>query len=173
MHPQTLPSATSIAQAQVAGEHAQAWFMALLAILLLGVGLVAAWSGSNARTRRDSAAGSRARPALNLRLRLALIGGSLLAFSAIADGVGSGGALIGVDQAFSSAVRNVTSGRALQLFEWITWLGDGRTLAVMCVGGVLLLLWARAGSRPRRGDGRHALARRGTEARVRAHAPTA
>ena len=142
MHPRTFPSAALIAQAQAAGEHAQAWFLALLAILVVVAGLAAALSGANARSRQDGISHARGRFALELRLGLTLIVGSLLAFSAIAYGVGSGGTLIRVDQAFSSAVQSATSGPALQVFEWITWLGDGRTLAVMCVGG-MLLLWAR------------------------------
>ena len=140
MHPPSLIDATLTALAQQAGANALNWFVALLALLLLAVGPIDWAVRQSVRQRGGEETHSFARLRLAPGLILAIVLGAVLTFAAIAYEVGVGGTFVHVDQAFSEAVRSSTSGRALQLFEWITRLGDGLTLAVLCIGGAALLI---------------------------------
>lgn len=61
------------------------------------------------------------------------------AFTAIAYGIESDGAFLAADRAFSEATHAALSATAMQMFQWITYLGKGSTLAVLCAGLVLAL----------------------------------
>ncbi len=125
--------------AQAAGAHALALFLALLALLLLAVGLLD-WSLRRVTRRRY---GYRAHPMARLGVGLgigfALIVGAGFVFAAIAGEIAAGESLARLDQVFSDAVRGSTSGVALQVFGWITHLGDPLTLLALCVAVALAL----------------------------------
>ena len=149
-HPPTMDlpisqNASLITQAQIAGEHAQGWFLLTVALLmLLAVSLTTGSAAPLPVPPASTAAGPRGTPRLGLGV--ALILAACLSFAAIAHGVATGGAIVVFDRAFSDAVRASTSAPVLQVFEWVTRLGDGSTLAVLCLGGagVLALRGERA-----------------------------
>ena len=138
-----MPSPTEAALAALAlavGAHALDWFLVLLALLLWAAALLA-WSVRRvARRRRGRDRHPLARLALGLGLGFALIVGAGLVFAEIAGEIGIGGALGRVDQAFADAVRRSLPRGALQVFGWVTHLGDPLTLLALCVAVALALL---------------------------------
>jgi membrane-associated phospholipid phosphatase len=133
-------SAEATALARAVGAHALEAFLLLLALLLLAVGLLA-WSARRFARRRSGRGGHPlARLALRLGLAFALIVGAGYVFAAIAAEIADGESLARIDQAFSDAVRSSTSATALQVFGWVTHLGDPATLFALCVVVALVLL---------------------------------
>jgi undecaprenyl-diphosphatase len=137
MHEMTFTETTLTALAQDAGAHAMVWFLTLLA-LILTIDLLAWFSRPASPRHLARDARPHARSAIGLAVTL--IAATVLAFTALAYEVRLGGAFVRVDQAFLEAVRGSTSQGAVQDFGWITLLGDGRTLAILCVAGVIVLL---------------------------------
>ncbi len=129
--------ATLTALAQAAGAHALEWFLGLLA-LLAAIGMLARSVRHVAQRHggRETAQFTRQ----SLGLGFALIVGAGLMFAGIAYEIGVGGTFVHVDRAFLEAVRASTSEHAVQVFGWITFLGDGLTLAVLCIASALALL---------------------------------
>ena len=137
MYPSTPTEATLTALAQGAGAHALNGFYALLA-LILTIELLT-WRARRAATPQR-AGGAGLGNGWAIGLALALIAAAVLAFATLAYQVRLGDAFVRVDQAFLEAVRGSTSPGTVQDFAWITLLGDGRTLAVLCITGVVALL---------------------------------
>ena len=140
MHLPILTDSMLIVLAREAGAHALAWFVILFLLLQVEVGLLAWAARRFSQWRMDGRAHAFDRPSLERGLELAVILSACLAFCAIAYEVAVGGTFVRVDQAFSAAVRDSTSERTLQVFAWITHLGDGSLLAVLCLSAALLLL---------------------------------
>ena len=128
-----------IALAQAAGAHALTDFNWLVALLLLAAGL-SAWVQRGAEPRAATAATRPDRTAPRQAFAFALIAVAVLAFAALAHAVSAGGTFLRIDRVFSEAVHASASGQALLAFAWITNLGDGRTLALLCIAGTGLLL---------------------------------
>lgn len=121
-----------------AGSHAFAGLAALLASALLAAGLFA-WAARGAAPAPGGAPHPD-RGARNERALAAAIGVALLAFAAIAYGVTHGGAFVAADRAFSEAAHESLSAPMLRAFEWISWLGNGSFLALLCAAVVIALL---------------------------------
>jgi membrane-associated phospholipid phosphatase len=130
-----------IALAQAAGAHALADFKSLVALLLLAAVGLSAWAlQRGAEPRAATAATWPDRIAARQVFAFALIAVAVLAFAALAHAVGAGGTFLRVDRVFSEAVHASASEQTLLAFAWITNLGDGRTLALLCIAGAGLLL---------------------------------
>lgn len=134
MPPPPSPAEAALtALAQAVGAHATQAFVLLLVLLLLAVGLLA-WSARRFAQRRNGRiAHPLARLALRLGVAFALIVGAAFVFAEIADEVADGDSLVRIDQAFSDAVLASTSPAAMQVFGWVTHLGDPITLFALCV----------------------------------------
>jgi undecaprenyl-diphosphatase len=137
MYPSTPTEAALTALAQGAGAHALNGFFALLALMLTFELLT--WRVRPAPSPHR-ANGARPSDRWVLVLALALIATAVLGFAMLAYEVRLGDTFVRVDQAFLEAVRGGTSARTVQDFAWITLLGDGRTLALLCIAGVIALL---------------------------------
>ena len=142
MLPPAPAEAAALALAQAVGAHALGAFAALLALLLVGAGLLFASMRRGARRRDGRDAHPSARRTLRLGLAVALVLGAGFVFVAIASALGSGDGLARTDQAFSDAVRQSTPPAALAVFGAVTHLGDPLTLWVVGIAGALAL-WAR------------------------------
>ena len=141
--PQAAPTeAALMALAQVVGAHALAWFLLMLALVLLAAVVAVRWLWRFAAWRDGHDGDGLARLALNLGLGFALIVGAGFLFAALAGEIDPADGLSRVDKAFSEAVRMSTSQAALQVFGWVTHLGDPLTLVALCVGAALVL-WIR------------------------------
>ncbi|HMN74515.1 MAG TPA: phosphatase PAP2 family protein [Burkholderiaceae bacterium] len=129
MHLSEVCRAALDASACHAGSHAFAGLL-LLALAMFATGL-GAWAWHLPAPVPDGTArtGESARHAGALA---AAIGVAAIAFAAIAHGVTHGGQFLAVDRAFSAAAHASVSAPALQAFEWISWLGNGTVLAVLC-----------------------------------------
>lgn len=144
----------AVALAQAVGAHALQAFAALLALLLLGAGLLAASMRRFERRRRSRSAHPVAQLALRLGIGFAAIVGAGLVFAAIAGEIGPGDSLARIDHAFSAAVHQSTPEGALRVFALVTHLGDPLALTFVCMAGTLALLargerllgWAFAGA---------------------------
>ena len=128
------------------GAHSlQLYLTALLALLL---GMTGLWY--LARRYTVPADTGRLPPGAYLLIRLAIgfaiVVGAALLFAEAAEVLGSSadarraGEL---DQVFSNAVRRGIGPAAFQFFSSITHLADTATLTVLCVAGMLALLWLR------------------------------
>ena len=124
--------------ARTLGVHALAWYLVVLAGLLAGEGV--AWSVRGRRHRLDAAAlGRHRRSRAPLALGIGLILVALAGFGGIAY-VTRNGAFAPADQVFLDAIRTHVSAQAIKEFSWITWFGDARTLALLCIGTAAVLL---------------------------------
>ena len=139
-----MPHPVLLAAADTAGAHALACYLGLLALLLALE--AAAWRVEPHALRH---AGQRVPRLPSLRARLwlgvAVFAGAAICFAAVAYAVGGGdgGELAQVDRALLDALRAGMPARALQDFEWVTWFGDGRTLALLCALAAVVLLARR------------------------------
>ena len=139
-----MPHLDWIAAAGAAGAHALACYLGLLMVLL---GLVAtAWRADPLSIRHFEPRPSRS-PDFGARLWLgvAVFSVAALCFVVMAYAVigGADGELARVDRALLDALRAGTPARALTYFEWVTWFGDGRTLALLCALATVVLLARR------------------------------
>ena len=136
-----MPHPDLIAAAGAAGAHALAWYLGLLALLLALEATAWRTEPRSMRHTRRSAPSMRAR----LWLGVAVFAGAATCFAAMAYAVGggAGGALAQVDRALLDALRAGMPARAVQDFEWVTWFGDGRTLALLCTLAVAVMLARR------------------------------
>ena len=130
--------ADGVIAAGAVGAHALAWYFGLL-VLLLACALFA-WSVRAPwhRTVEGVQAGHRG-PAELLGLGVALVVGATAGFAVIAYVTGNG-AFAQADQAFLNALHASMPARVVKHFAWITWFGDARTLALLCIGTVAALL---------------------------------
>ncbi|MDB5930103.1 MAG: phosphoesterase, PA-phosphatase related protein [Polaromonas sp.] len=76
-------------------------------------------------------------------LGFGLILGAAALFAEVAENLGDGRKLGQLDLLFSDTIRATVSPGALQLFAWLTHLGDPLTLTVLCIAGALALVWRR------------------------------
>lgn len=125
------------AAAATAGAHALLWYVCLLALLLAGERL--GWS-DRARRQRERGRALRARtevPGLSVRgIGVFIVAAACFAFIAY---VTRGSAFAQADQAFLDAVQANLSATAIKQFKWITWFGDARSLALVCIGAMAVL----------------------------------
>jgi membrane-associated phospholipid phosphatase len=115
-----------------AGAHALAWYLALLVLVL--VVEFFAWPVQQrqlARLASGPAARTRMLALLGLGLATALTASAC--FWLIAHGVVGQGRFLIFDQAFLDALRSGIPHRMVKDAEWVTWFGDGRTLALLCI----------------------------------------
>lgn len=138
MHAAELCQATQSALACKAGSHALGELAALLAFALSLAGVLA-WV-ANRLPLRQGAIRVPGRAARRERAMFAAIVTGASAFATIAYGIGRDSAFLAADRAFSEAAHAALSTSAMHTFEWITHLGDGTTLALLCAGIVLVLL---------------------------------
>lgn len=110
----------------------------LLALVLPTAGLLVWWSAHV--PPRPNAALTPNRSALRDGIFVTLIVAAVSAFAAIAYGVARNGAFLDADRAFSAAAHGGISASVIQVFAWITHLGNGSTLALLCAVVVLVLL---------------------------------
>jgi len=125
------------------GEHSLAWFACVLALSVLGAGLLCrGWQRRRARTRPT---GEPEEP----RLAAALAAGFLTILGAasmvayIASKLGDGRLLGLADQALADAIGDHVPWAALVAFSWLTHLGDAELLAPVCLA-MAALLWRKA-----------------------------
>jgi undecaprenyl-diphosphatase len=125
-----------------AGRHAVVWYLGLLTLLLAFEFF--AWSvrRRHARHFEPMPVERPGLPAL-LGLGIALAAGASACFAGIAHAIGGQGKFVLVDQAFLDALRAGMPQRMVKDSAWITWFGDGRTLALLCIVAAAALL-ARA-----------------------------
>jgi membrane-associated phospholipid phosphatase len=130
--------ASGVVVAGTVGAHALAWYFGLLGLLLVCERF--AWSARASRHRSvEGAQGGRRTPAELLRLGVALVVSAAAGFAVTAYVTGNG-AFAQADQAFLDALHASMPARVVKHFAWITWFGDARTLALLCVGTVAALL---------------------------------
>jgi membrane-associated phospholipid phosphatase len=126
--------------ASLAGAYALSWYLGLLA-LLLGSELVS-WS-ARPRLPLGVEPGPAWPPRAQILLGTALIVGAGVCFAAIAHAIAANGSFVQADLAFLNALRANTPSGVVRVFEWATWLGDGRTIALLCTVTVVVLLARR------------------------------
>lgn len=124
------PSAVVV---QALGHQGLALFFALLALLLpTATGLW--WLAQRyAVPSKTSTLPAGAFLLIRLASGFAVLVGAAAVFAEIAEALGDGPRAGQLDQLFSDALRASTAGWALQVFAWITRLGDTATLALLCV----------------------------------------
>lgn len=128
----------AISLAGTAGAHALAWYLGLLALLLVCGCFAESVLARRHRTGEVAGGGrkgSSAPPVLGIGLVIAAAAG----FAAIAY-VTRNGAFAQADQVFLDAVRANVPAQVVKQFKWITWFGDARTLALLCIGAAAVLL---------------------------------
>ena len=126
-----------------AGSHPLAWFVVLLLALLGAVGALWWLLRRYARPLEDSRWPPAAWLLLHFALGFALLVGAAALFAEIAEAIGAEHRLGRLDQAFSAAIRGSVSRPTLQVFAWLTRLGDTATLTGLGVAVAALLLWRR------------------------------
>lgn len=120
-----------------AGQHALGGLAALLVLAMLAAGGLL-W----ALARTSPGPGSARRPGRPVRHERALVASiavAMLVFAATAFGVAHGGAFLIADREFSGAAHAGLSAPGLRDFEWISWLGNGSVLALLCAAAALAL----------------------------------
>ena len=126
-----------------AGSHALGGLLVLLVLAMFAAG-VFAWA-SNLLPAAPEVVPAPGRGTRSLRSLVAGIFVALLAFAAIACGVTQSGLFLADDREFSAAAHAGLSAPALRVFEWISLLGNGTVLAVLC--GVTAIALALRGER--------------------------
>lgn len=130
----------SAAVVQALGHLGLTLFFALLALLLPTATLL--WWLAQRYAVRGKTSTLPAGTFLLIRLAsgFAVLVGAAAIFAEIAEALGDGPRAGQLDQLFSDALHASTAGWALQLFAWITRLGDTTTLAAWGVGVMAVLL---------------------------------
>ena len=139
-------AATLTAWVETLGAHALQLYGAMLVVLLAGA--AAAWWLARRYTVPTQT--SRLPPGAYLLIRLALgfavvVAGAVI-FAEAAEVLGSSDSARRageLDQVFSNAVRKGISPTAYLFYSNVTHLADTATLTVLCVAGMLALLWLR------------------------------
>lgn len=132
---------TEIELAQAIGNHAVAWYGVALLGLLPTTALL--WAGLRRITvPRDN---SRLTPGAFLTLRLAfgfgaVVVGSLI-FAEMAEALNAGEEMARFDTALVATLRARLAPGALQVFAWLTHLGDPTTIVALGAGVAGGLLW--------------------------------
>lgn len=128
----------AIALAGTAGTHALAWYLGLLALLL-----VCGFFAGSVVVRRvragEIAGGGRKESAGPPIWGIGLVIAAAAGFAAVAY-VTRNGAGMQVDQVFLDALQANVPAQVVKQFKWITWFGDARTLALLCIGTAAALL---------------------------------
>jgi membrane-associated phospholipid phosphatase len=129
-----------IALAQVLGRHALPGFLALLVLLLVATALLW-WRLHRMVVPSESSSLS---PGVFMLRRLGfgfviVVGASWL-FVEVAEEIGGSKQLGRLDQAFSDALRESAPHAAVQVFAWVTRLGDTVSLTGLCIAVALWLL---------------------------------
>lgn len=130
----------SAAVAQALGHLGLTLFFALLALLLPTATLLWWLAQRYAVRGRTSTLPAGAFLLIRLASGFTVLVGAAAIFAEIAEALGDGPRAGQLDQLFSDALHASTAGWALQLFAWITRLGDTTTLAAWGVGVMAVLL---------------------------------
>ena len=126
-----------IAVAGTVGFHALAWYFGLLALLLACERF--AWSVLGRQPGTGEVIKGRHRGSAPPVLGVGLVIVAAAGFGSIAY-VTRHGAFALADQVFLDAVQTSVPAHVIKEFKWITWFGDARTLALLCVGTAAALL---------------------------------
>lgn len=130
----------STAVVQALGHQGLALFLALLALLLPTATLLWWLTQRYAVPGKTSTLPAGAFLLIRLASGFAVLVGAAAVFAEIAEALGDGPRAGQLDQLFSDALHASTAGWALQVFAWITRLGDTATLAAWGVGVATVLL---------------------------------
>jgi undecaprenyl-diphosphatase len=130
----------STAVVQALGHQGLTLFFALLALLLPTATLLWWLAQRYAVPSKTSTLPAGAFLLIRLASGFAVLVGAAAVFAEIAEALGDGPRVGQLDQLFSDALRASTAGWALQVFAWITRLGDTATLAAWGVGVMAVLL---------------------------------
>ena len=130
----------SAAVVQTLGHQGLALFFALLALLLPTATLLWWLAQRYAVPSKTSTLPAGAFLLIRLASGFAVLVGAAAVFAEIAETLGDGPRAGQLDQLFSDALHASTAGWALQVFAWITRLGDTATLAAWGVGVMAVLL---------------------------------
>lgn len=134
------PDDASAALVQTLGTLALPLFFALLALLLLATTLLW-WLVQRYAVPRDTRTQpENAHLLIRLASGLAVLTAAAAVFVALAKALGNGDRAGRLDQLFSEAVRSSTDEPTLQVFAWITRLGDTVTLTLLCMVVATVLL---------------------------------
>ncbi|MDI1341113.1 phosphatase PAP2 family protein [Polaromonas sp.] len=122
------------------GSHGLLLFLALL-VLLLPIATALWWLAQRYAISAETSALPAGRY-LSIRLAagFAVLVGAAAVFAEIAEELGDGKRVGELDQLFSDAVRDSTPAAALQVFAWVTRLGDTASLSVLGFAVALVLL---------------------------------
>ena len=134
------PDDFSAAAVHALGTHGLLLFLTLL-VLLLPLAATLWWLAQRYAVRSETSS----LPAggyllIRLAAGFAVLVGAAAVFAEIAEELGDGERVGELDQLFSDAVRGSTPAAALQVFAWITRLGDTMSLSVLGVVVALGLL---------------------------------
>lgn len=129
------PDDASAALVQTLGTLALPLFFALLALLLLATTLLW-WLVQRYAVPLPASA----RLLIRLASGLAVLTAAAAVFVTLAEALGNGDRAGRLDQLFSEAVRSSTDEPTLQVFAWITRLGDTVTLTLLCMVVATVLL---------------------------------
>jgi len=132
--------ATLAAAAQAFGRDALTWFFAALLALLVAIGLLGGVLLRHARPDNATRLTSLSGFAVRLGVGFGIIVAAALVFATLAEAVEAGKVLGRLDHILSAAVRQGTPERAVQVFAWLTHLGDPATLAIVCIVVAVALL---------------------------------
>lgn len=134
------PDDFSAAAVHALGAHGLLLFLALL-VLLLPLAAALWWLAQRYAVRTETST----LPAggyllIRLAAGFAVLVGAAAVFAEIAEELGDGERAGQLDQLFSDAVRDSTPPAALQVFAWVTRLGDTMSLGVLGIAVALALL---------------------------------
>lgn len=127
--------------AQQIGAHALAWFIALLAVSVLGAGAACHVLQKRHFRARDAEEPSEPKIALGLASGFVLILAASSLFAWIASNISDGRVLGQADHALTDAIATHLPWAALVVFSWVTHLGDAAFLAPVCLLVAAALWW--------------------------------
>jgi undecaprenyl-diphosphatase len=132
--------ATLAAAAQAVGQDPLPWFFAALLTLLVAIGLLGWALLGHARPGTGTRLTSLPGVAVRLSIGFGVIVAAALVFATLAEAIEAGKVLGRLDHILSAAVGPGTPARAMQVFAWLTHLGDPATLAIVCIVVAVALL---------------------------------
>lgn len=120
---------------------ARIWLLVLLLLVLTEAGALT-WALRRVRQSRSAVAPG----ACQVAMGKYLLGGAIVvaasaAFMAIAFEVGAGGSFLRFEGVVSTALHGMAGPGAQQVLGELTHLGDGLTLALLCIAAATVLLW--------------------------------